>query len=114
LLPYPRPGAPVVPPRTPGRHGADRLPRLPLVADGLREKARHPGQLLRPAADLGLGDLARPQDAPPGQPGPLHPAVRGAVVSLAPDPGAVHRPSVLRRVAPPAPQRSLHRPAAIS
>ena len=39
--------------------GLDRLPRLSLAARSSRERPRHSGRLLRAAATLGLGGLAR-------------------------------------------------------
>jgi hypothetical protein len=61
------------------------------------EGPRHPRLLLHAAANLGLGAVARQQDAAVRRPRALQPALRGAVVPGAGLQRHVRRPSVLRR-----------------
>ena len=94
-----QPGRSLLPPPAARRGRADRLPRLQLVDRPAGEGARHPGVLLRHAADLGLGRLADQEDAPLRRPRALQTAVRRAVVPRARLPRDVRRPSVLRSTA---------------
>src|SRR5207244_12690387 len=68
-----------------------RLSRLSLVARPPRSPSQHPTLLLFAAPALGLGRLAGEEDASLGGPRPLHPAVRGKVVSGTWHPGTLHR-----------------------
>ena len=63
------------------RRRPHRLSRLSLVAGPAGQGPRHSGLLLRAAAALGLGRLARREDAPLRRSRPVHPALREALVS---------------------------------
>ena len=105
-----RPGRPLLPRRAARRRRPDRLPGLPLVARQAGQGAGHPGLLLRPAADLGLGGLAGQEGPQVRRPRPLQPPVRAGLVSRAGRArGQLRRPSLFRRAGRAAARRRVPR-----
>ena len=112
VLPADRPGRPLFPRRAARRRRPDRLSGLPLVDRPAGQGAGHPGLLLRPAADLGLGRLAGQEGAEVRRPRPVQPAVRAGLVSRAGRAGCrLRRPSLLRRAGRAAARRRRSSPS---
>src|SRR5205807_5001804 len=94
------------------RRRIDRLPCLQRVDRTARTRSGHSRVLLRAAATLGLGRLAREENAPHRGPCALQFTVRTGMVRRTRRRGSLRRASLLRRTAAAEARRPLPRTAA--